>query len=228
MPGTLIPAPFTYFTDDEGAPLVGGHVYTYITGTDTLTPVYHDAALLDPWDNPLEIPADGKVTMYQDLDTIKMKVYDADDNLLATYDPIQSTGLSGSGGTGGATFNFGGDDSFPITATAIPSGSTVAAIHPGTSFFTEDSNNLTGTFVLQGMLQAGTGETVTASLVNVSQGSPDTPIVTLTSTATAGELVVSTAITFAAGGTARTYAVKTETDTGVASYAWAFAMMRTA
>ena len=226
MAGTLTPAWFLYFTDDEGNPLVGGHIYTYISGTDTLTPVYHDATLLDPWDNPLEIPADGKVTMYQDVNTIKAKVYDADDNLLATYDPIQSTALSGGGGSAGIAYPFGGDDSFPITATALPSGTTVATIHPGTGFFVIDSADLIGDYGLQAMMQAGTAETVTASFVNLSQGSPDTPIVSIASSSTSGEQQTSAAITFAASGTARTYAVKTKTGSGVASYVWAVNLVR--
>jgi hypothetical protein len=224
MAGTLLPAPFTYFTDDEGAPLVGGHVYTYLSGTDTPAPVYQDASLSTEWDNPLEIPADGKVTMYQDANTLKMKVYDADDNLLATYDPIQSTSVNST--SAGSAFTFGGEPSYPITVTALPSGTSAATIHPGTSFFTIDSADLLGDYVFQGMLQAGTGETVTASLVNLSQGSPDTPIESITSTSTAGELQTSAVITFAAGGTPRTYAIKTKTATGVASYAYGFALMR--
>lgn len=225
MAGPLLPAPFTYFTDDEGHPLVGGKVYTYITGTDTPSPVYQNASLATEWSNPIIIPADGRVTMYQGEVTLKMKVYDADDVLIETIDPIvPASSASGSGGV--TTFQFGGDDSYPVIVTALPTGTTVATIHPGTSLFTIDSDNIPGTVVLQGMLQAGTGETITASLVNLSQGSPDTPMVSITSTSTAGELQVSTAITFPAGGTDRTYAVKTKTATGVASYGWAFALVR--
>jgi len=227
MAGTLLPAPFTYFTDDEGAPLVGGTVTTYITGTSTLSPVYHDAALLTAWDNPLTIPADGKVRMYQGTVTLKMVVKDADGNVLDTYDPIQSTAESASSGAGIAAFTFGGAEDFPITVTSLPSGATAAAIHPGSSFVLVDSDNLTGDYLLQGMLQAGAAETVTASLVNVSQGSPDTAIISISSTDTVGELKQSTVITFAAGGTARTYAVKTKTSAAAApSYAWGFALVK--
>ena len=227
MPGTLIPAPYTYFTDDEGVPLVGGLVYTYITGTSTLTPVYHDAALSDPWDNPFEVPASGKATLYQDTDTIKMVIKDADGNVLETIDPIQSVGSTSSGGSGVSVFTFEGDDYFPITATAIPSGTTVSVIHPGTTFYTVDSADLVGDYVLQGMMQVTSAETVTASLVNLSQGSPDTAIVSITSTSTAGELKTSSVITFAASGTARTYAVKTYTAAGVPSYVWNLSLVRT-
>ena len=227
MPGALIAAPFTYFTDDEGAPLVGGQIEFYITGTDVHAPVYHDSTLMDAWTEPIIVPADGKVVIYQPTDSLlKMIVKDADGNVLMTVDPIAPTaGASGSGATS-AAFTFGGDDFFPVTATAIPSGTTVAVIHPGSSFFTEDSANLVGTYTLQGMMQAGTGETITAALVNLSQGSPDTAIVSMTSTDTAGELKVSGTITFAASGTARTYAVKTYVASGTPSYAWSFQLMR--
>lgn len=226
MAGTLLPAPFTYFTDDEGAPLVGGKIRTYVTGTSTPTPVYHDAGLTSAWDQPIIVPADGKVTMYQDADTIKMTVHDADDNLLATYDPIQSVALSGGGGSGGIAFNFGGDDYFPIIATALPSGTSLATWHPGTTILRIDSGDLVGDYGLQGILQSGTAETVTSSLVNLSQGSPDTPLVSISSSSTAGELQTSAAITFAAPGTARDYAVKSRTATGVASYGYGFALVR--
>lgn len=227
MAGTLTPAWFLYFTDSQGNPLVGGRIHTFISGTSTPTPVYQDAALTTPWSNPIIIPADGRVTIYQDANTIKAIVSDSAGNVLETIDPIASTALNASGLSGGM-FSFGGDDYYPVTPTSLPSGTTVATIHPGSTFWTVDSTNLVGDFVLQGMLKAGTGETITASLVNLSQGSPDTPIVSISSSSTAGELQVSSVITFAAGGTARTYAVKTKTATGVASYGWAFQIVRQA
>ena len=179
-----------------------------------------------PHANPIIIPSNGQVVIYQDANSIKAVVYNSADVLQYSYDPIQSTALNSS--LGGAAFTFAGEESYPITVTALPSGTTVATIHPGTSLFSIDSDDLVGDYVLQGMLMAGAAETVTASLVNLSQGSPDTAIVSISSTATAGELQQSSVITFAAGGTARTYAVKTKTATGVASYGWGFALLRTA
>lgn len=225
MAGTLTPAWFLYFADDEGNPLVGGTVETFITGTSTPTPVYQDSGLSTEWPNPFDIPADGCVTIYQAANTIKAVIRDADGVLVRTVDPIQSTALT-SGSSAGTAFTFGGDDSYPITVTALPSGTTVATIHPGTSFFSVDSSDLVGDYILQGMMQAASGDTVTASLVNLSQGSPDTAIVSIASTSAAGELQTSSAITFAAGGTARTYAVKTKTASGGASYVWGLALVR--
>ena len=156
MAGTLTPSWFLYFTDSVGAPLSGGKVYTYATGTSTPVTVYQDASLAVPWSNPIILPADGKVTIYQDAETIKAVVKDSDDNLQDSYDPIASTALNSS--LGGSIFSFEGDDFYPITATAYPTGTTVSTIHPGTSLFSVDSNNLVGTYVLQGMLQAGAAE----------------------------------------------------------------------
>ena len=226
MAGTLTPSWFLYFTDSNGAPLAGGKIYTYVTGTSTPATVYQDSSLATPWSNPIILPADGKVTIYQDAETIKAVVYNSDDVLQDTYDPIASTALNSS--LGGAAFTFGGNDFYPITVTAYPSGTAVSTVHPGTSFFSIDSNDLVGTYVLKGMLMAGAAETVSAALVNLSEGSPDTAIVEIASTATAGELQTSGAITFSAGGTARTYAVKTKTAGGVTSYGWSFAIVRTA
>jgi len=226
MAGTLTPSWFLYFTDSTGAPLSGGKVYTYVTGTSTPTTVYQDAALLTPWSNPIILPADGKVTVYQGPETIKAVVYNSQDVLQDTYDPIASTALSSS--LGGAAFTFGGNDFYPVTNTSYPSGTTVATLHPGSSFFTIDSNDLVGTYQLQGMLQAGASETVSAGLFNLSDGAPDTPLVQISSSDNNGELQASSAITFAAGGTAKTYAVKTKTDTGTISYVWSLALVRTA
>lgn len=222
MSGTLTPAWDRYFTDSTGNPLSGGFVYTYITGTNTPTPVFQDATLDTEWSNPIVIPSNGRVTMYQDANIIKAVVYNSAMVLQATYDPIASNALN----TGISIIPFGGDDSFPIVATSLPSGTAVSTLHPGTSIWPIDSADLVGTYYLVGMLQAGAAETVTASLVNLSQGSPDTAIVSISSTDTAGEFASSGAVTFAAAGALRSYAIKTKTATGVASYGWNFALTR--
>lgn len=226
MAGTLTPAWFLYFTDDEGAPLVGGKIYTYITGTSTPTPLYHDALLASPWTNPIVIPADGVVVAYQDANTIKAVIFDADGNLIRTIDPIASTALSGGGGSGGVALFLGGNDSFPIIVTSLPTGTAVSAIHPGTSLFVIDSADLIGDYGLQAMMQSGAADTVTASFVNLSDGSPDVPLVSISSSSTTGERQVSGAITFGASGTARTYAVKTKSGAGAPGYAYGFALVR--
>jgi len=226
MAGTLTPAWFLYFTDSEGAPLSGGKIYTYVTGTSTPLTVYQDSGLSTPWSNPIIIPSDGRVTIYQGANTMKAVVYDSDDVLQDSFDPIASTALNAS--IGGAAFTFGGNDFYPIVVTSYPSGTGVSTVHPGTSFFSVDSDDLVGTYVLQGMLQVSAAETVTAALVNLSEGSPDTAIVEISSTSTSGELQTSTAITFSAGGTARTYAVKTKTAAGVPASAWGLALVRSA
>ena len=135
-------------------------------------------------------------------------------------------GAGGGGGSGGVAFTFGGDDYYPIVVTSLPSGTSLATWHPGTTILRIDSGDLIGDYGLQGILQAGTAETVTASLVNLSQGSPDTALVSISSSSTAGELQISTAITFAAPGTARDYAIKTKVGAGTASYGWQFQLVR--
>lgn len=223
MAGTLTPAWFLYFTTATGEPLSGGKIYTYITGTSTPTTVYQDATLATPWSNPIIIPSDGKVTIYQGTGIIKAVVYNSADVLQDTFDPISPT----SANSGLSIIPFGGTQSYPIVVTALPSGTAVSTLHPGTSIWPIDSGTLAaGTYILVGMLQAGAAETVTASLVNLSQGSPDTAIVSISSTNTAGEWVASGGITFATAGTARQYAVKTKTATGVASYGWNFDIVR--
>ncbi len=90
--GTLTPPWFLAFTDSTGAPLAGGKIYTYITGTSTPVTVYQNSTLTTAWSNPIILPADGKVTIYQTSDIIKAVVYNSADVLQATYDPIMSSG----------------------------------------------------------------------------------------------------------------------------------------
>jgi len=56
---------FRGFTDD-GAPLVGGLLYTYVSGTTTPQPVYSDAALTTPRTNPVQLNARGEAEIWLD------------------------------------------------------------------------------------------------------------------------------------------------------------------
>jgi hypothetical protein len=69
------------------------------------------------------------------------------------------------------------------------------------------------------MMKSDGGVTASLALVNLTDGAPDTPLVTLTSTSATGERQVSSAITFAAGGSTKVYALKSKTSSGV-SYCW--------
>jgi hypothetical protein len=72
----------------------------------------------------------------------------------------------------------------------------------------------------------GNGGTVTAALVNLSDGSPDTPIVTIAGSSATGDRQVSSSITFAGSGAAKNYGIKVKVSAG-SGRAWMFRLVRT-
>jgi hypothetical protein len=79
--------------------------------------------------------------------------------------------------------------------------STADKLSPTTKILPLDSANATGTWALRAMLKTSNGSQrvmrVQLGLVNLSDGSPETAIVEITSTNTTGEIKTSGAITFA-------------------------------
>lgn len=57
-------SPNQQFFSNAGVPLVGGKVYTYITGTSTPTPTYSDSDLSVPNENPIILDGSGRATIY--------------------------------------------------------------------------------------------------------------------------------------------------------------------
>lgn len=217
MSGTLSPVASQQFFDDNGDPLAGGFLYSYIAGTSTPTPIYANATLGTAYTNPAELDDAGRLVIYLDALSYKFILTDANGVQIWSVDPVASTGLSAAS-IGSNFFEFLGEEEARISNTTYNTGTAYTACHPDTVFFSIDSANLVGTYALSGMLKATTG-TVTASIVNLSDGTPDTPLRSITSTSTAGELQTSAAITFAAGGTVKTYAIKTIVTSG-SGYAW--------
>lgn len=227
MAGTLAAVGYQRFLTAAGAPLAGGLIYTYVTGTTTDSPTYTDAALSVAHANPIVLPADGGATIYQGAVTQKWVVKNSAGVEQQSIDPVTSITSATSTAIGAAIFEFGGDPTVPITATSYPSGATFDKCHAGTSWFPIDSDNLVGTYTLQAMMIGNGSVTVSAALVNLSEGAPDTAIVTVTSTSTTGDQQTSSAITFSAGGTSRTYAIKVKVSSG-SGYVWAVNLVRSA
>lgn len=61
---SLMPAPRQKFTDNNGAPLVNGMLFTYAAGTSTPLAAYQDAAGTVPHPNPIRLDARGEATVY--------------------------------------------------------------------------------------------------------------------------------------------------------------------
>lgn len=224
--GTVMPVPKQQFCDATGAPLAGGKLYTYVAGTSTPLATYSDVLLTTPNTNPVILDSAGRALVYLSASSYKFTLKDSLDATVYTVDTVASTALASSN-LGGSIFEFGGDPTSPITVTSLPSGTTYDKCHAGTAWFYEDSANLVGTYALECMLYSVGGVTVTASLVNLSDGTPDTPLVSVTSTSSTGERQRSSGITFATGGSSKTYAIKTKVSGGT-GMVWACSLIRTA
>lgn len=222
--GTLAPYAFPQAFDDNGDPLDGGLLYTYASGTSTPAVTWTDGDLLVPNTNPIVLTTGGRYQIYLGPTSYKFILKNAAGVVVDTTDPVGSLGLITSGVV--TEFSFFGDSTSPITSTTYPSGSTFAACHAGTAIFSVDSASLaTGAYVLKGMIASVTGDIVSAAFVNLSDGAPDTPIATMSSSSTTGASVTSGVIAFAAPGTPKNYGIKTKVSAG-AGFAWAFQLVK--
>jgi hypothetical protein len=226
MPYTLAPEFAQQFFDDNGDPLNGGFVYTYLSGTDTPTPTYSDSVSTQNT-NPIELSASGRCRMYLDALSYKIVVTDADGNPVGyPMDPVTSTAV-GSGSEVASVYVFGENPAALVAQTSYESGATFDKLHPGTAVMYVDSNNLVGTYKLQATGVQDTSGTLTVALVNLEDGAPDTPIATLTITSTTGEVATSSAITWPAGGLQKRYGIKPKVSAN-GGFVWGIQLIRTA
>lgn len=73
----------------DGRPLVGAKLYTWESGTSTPKPVYSDAGLTIPHDNPVEADNAGRFpAMFMAVGDYKTELRDANDAVIATDDPV--------------------------------------------------------------------------------------------------------------------------------------------
>lgn len=224
--GTVMPSPKFVGLDGTGAPLSGGKLYTYAAGTTTPLSTYQDANLGVANTNPVILDSAGRAVVFLTANTYKFTLTDVNDQLVWTVDGVASTGLSQSiVGVGGIVHEFGGLEMSPVTSTSYPTGTDYTSCHADTSWWSLDSALLIGSFGLRGMIVAPGGDTVTVAIVNLSDGSPNTPIATISSASTTGETVISTAIPFAAAGTAKIYAIKAKVSAG-SGFSWGLEVTR--
>jgi microcystin-dependent protein len=89
MPGFPIPIGNQFF-DNNGDPLAGGRLYSYIAGTLTPLAIYQDEALTIPFTNPAILTAAGRIFAYMP-DGIGYKFYmnNAADATVWTWDNIE-------------------------------------------------------------------------------------------------------------------------------------------
>lgn len=212
--GTLAPQFWYQALDSTGVALSGALVNFYASGTSTRLPAYADAALTVPLANPQACDSAGRLVVYLSPTSYKIVVTDALGALIRTVDPVTSTGSSGAGLVGaalGEVFVFGGDPTSPVTAAAYLAGATFDKLHAGTAVFSLDSANLApGTYVLQLTGVVSAAATLTTAIVNLTDGSPDTPLAEATLTSLTGQIATSGTITFAAAGATKQYGIKTK------------------
>ena len=230
-PFTVAPFPYHQFFDNDGNPAAGYFLYTYASGTTTPATTYSTSSGT-AHTNPIELDQNGRVPLF--LQAISYRFDLVTDLLVPVWsiDGVASTGLSQSAvGIGGIGWAFGGSEYTPITNTSYSAGTAYTACHADTSFYSINSSLLTGDFALTAMMYALNGSTVTAALVNLSDGSPDTPIAEISSASSTGALVTSATISFASPGTAKTYAIKVKNSastTDSAGFVFAINLTRTA
>jgi hypothetical protein len=228
---TLTPSPYQTVLDENGVPLIGAKIYTYVSATSTPQATYADATGSSTNSNPILTDSSGRYTAYLLAAAYKFIITESDGTPLATIDPVSSVQTNLPTGVG-EIFVFGGSPDTPIVATSYPSGTGFDKCHAGTAFYSLDTLNLTaGVYKLEAMmLCSNVAVTVTAAIVNLTDGSPDTPIGTISSGSVTGERQVSSSLTLAAGGAAKTYAIKTKVSSassGLFGFVWGAKLIRT-
>ena len=225
--GSLAPL-IRYVVMDGGQVAAGAKAYFYASGTNVAQAVYSDATLSTPYTQPVEADSEGMlpVIYFQPLNYRVKITTSTGVTIIPDTDNIYDFGQLATNPIGTVLYEWAGNDFSPITDTSYPSGAGIDKIHSGTGVYRVDAANITGTYSLQGVLKSVGGVTVTAALVNLSTA-PDTPMVTIASTNTTGELVTSSAITFPASGTTYSYAVKCKVSSG-SGFAWGLQLVRTA
>jgi len=227
MSFTLSPYVFWQQFDGAGDPLALGSISVYLAGTATPAITYSNSTgTQNAW--PIGLDSEGRCVIYLDpAFSYKFVVKNSAGVVVpaGTQDLIAAVG-AGSAGLG-SVFEFGGFGSTPVTRTTYDSGATFDHLHPGTAVYPKDSTDLIGTYVLQVTGLMVTAGTLTVALVNLSDGSPDTPIATCTITSLTGEVATSAAITFGAAGVSKNYGIKTKVSAN-SGYAWGSKLVRTA
>lgn len=134
----LLTAPRIRFLDSNGAPLVGGKIYTYIAGTTTPQATYTNAGGLTPNSNPVILDSAGYADIWI-VGSYKIVVHDSADNLISSTDNITgfTTGATGASFLDGAfTLQNSSDPTKQVVfnLAAIGSGDTVQIGVPNGNF----------------------------------------------------------------------------------------------
>jgi len=98
---SLAPTPKLQFFDANGAPLVGGKLYTYAAGTTTPLASYTDSTGNTANTNPIILDSRGEANVWLSGAIYKFALYDSTNVLIWTVDNINGTTFSSNAtGTG--------------------------------------------------------------------------------------------------------------------------------
>ena len=226
--GNVMPTPVQQFLDNDGNPISAGKLYTYASGGSTPLQTFTDSNLGTPNANPVILDSAGRAAVFLSSSSYKFVLHTSSDVLVYTRDNVQSLTLQQS--VIGENLPMFGTEERSVNDTSYAAGTTADKLSPTTKVLPLDSANATGTWALRGMLKTSNGShAATAALVNLSDGSPETAIVTISSTNTTVEIVTSSAITFATAGATKNYGVKLKSaHTSAYVTAWGLELVRTA
>lgn len=93
----LLPWITQQFFDNNGKPLAGGKVGTYIGGTNSPTAAYADRAGVTPLSNPVELDSSGSAQIWLKPGTYKFVIMDANDVVIRTIDLVSPADGGGGG-----------------------------------------------------------------------------------------------------------------------------------
>jgi len=99
---TLAPTPKLQFFDANGAPLVGGKLYTYEAGSTTPLATYTDSTGVSANTNPIILDSRGEANVWLGAASYKFTLYDSANVLIWTVDNING-GAFASDATGNGT-----------------------------------------------------------------------------------------------------------------------------
>lgn len=93
--GPLLPNVKPQFLDDDGNPLVGGKLYTYLAGTTTPVITFTEYTLTSQNANPIVLDSRGECDLYLSNNTYKFVLKDSEDTTIWTQDNVEINDTGG-------------------------------------------------------------------------------------------------------------------------------------